>query len=69
MTKVTCPVSGDKCVECGLYRGRHIHCSFFKRNIEIDYSQEEINDRRRKMEEELTVEGVWDIQKMPKKSS
>ncbi len=69
MARTTCPVSGGECVECGLYRGRHIHCSFFKRNIEIDYLQEEIIRRRRMQEQELTAEGVWDIQRMPKKSS
>lgn len=68
MGKVTCPVSGEKCVECGIYRARHIHCSFFKRNIEIDYSQEEILQRRRQTEDELTAEGVWDIERQPKKS-
>jgi hypothetical protein len=69
MTKLSCPVSGGACIECGLYRGRHIHCSFFKKNIEIDLSQDEIARRRRAMEDHLTLEGVWDIRKTPKKAS
>jgi hypothetical protein len=69
MTKLSCPVSGGACIECGLYRGRHIHCSFFKKNIEIDLSQDEIARRRREMEDHLTLEGVWDIRKTPKKAS
>jgi len=69
MAKLSCPVSGGACVECGLYRGRHIHCSFFKRNIEIDLHQDEIARRRREMEDQLTLEGAWDIRRTPKKSS
>ena len=69
MTKTTCPVSGGTCIECGLYRGRHVHCSFFKRNLEVDMTQDEILRRRREMEDELTLEGVWDIKRSPKKAS
>jgi hypothetical protein len=66
--KTTCPVSGNACVECGIFRSRHLHCSFFRANLEIDQSQEEILRRRRETEEELTAEGVWFINKSPKKS-
>jgi hypothetical protein len=68
--KLTCPVSGNACVECGLFRGRHVHCSFFKRNIELSLNlhHHEILRRRRVKEEELTAEGVWAIQRAPKKS-
>jgi hypothetical protein len=68
MERLTCPVSGNPCVECGLYRGRHVHCSFFKRNLEVDLGQEEIARRRREAENELTAEGAWDIRKSPRKA-
>lgn len=66
--KLACPVSGNACIECGLYRGRHVHCSFFKRNLEVDLSQEEAARRRREKEDELTSEGAWLISKTPKKA-
>jgi hypothetical protein len=69
MEKSTCPISGAACVECGLFRGRHIHCSFFKRNLELNLSQKEIEQRRREAESELTAERVWDTIKTPKKNS
>jgi len=67
MTKLSCPISGAACVECGLFRGRHVNCSFFKRNLEVDIPLEEIERRRREAEKELTAEKVWDIMKTPKK--
>jgi hypothetical protein len=69
MEKSTCPISGAVCIECGLFRGRHIHCSFFKRNLELNLSQKEIELRRREAESELTAEKVWDIARTPKKTS
>ncbi len=69
MEKTACPVSGNACVECGLFRGRHLHCSFFRANLEIDQTQEEILRRRREAEDDLTAQGVWNISKSPKKSS
>jgi hypothetical protein len=69
MKKVTCPISGTVCIECGLFRGRHVHCSFFKRNLELNLSQKEIERRRRVAESELTAEKVWDIIRTPKKTS
>ncbi len=66
--KLSCPVSGGACIECGLFRGRHVHCSFFKRNIDLGLSHQEIVERRREKEKELTAEGVWAIQRTPKKS-
>jgi hypothetical protein len=69
MEKSTCPISGAVCVECGLFRGRHVHCSFFKRNLELNLSQKEIEQRRREAESELTAEKVWNITKAPKKIS
>jgi hypothetical protein len=65
---LSCPISGNACVECGLYRGRHVHCSFFKRNLEVDLAQEEIARLRREAEEELTAEGAWFIRRSPKKA-
>ena len=67
--KSTCPISGSACVECGLFRGRHVHCSFFKRNLELNLSQKEIEHRRRESESEFTTEKVWDITKTPKRTS
>jgi hypothetical protein len=69
MEKLSCPISGNACIECGLYRGRHVHCSFFKRNLEMDLTQQEIDRRRREAESELTAEKVWDIMRAPKKAS
>ncbi|HVN96803.1 MAG TPA: hypothetical protein VMT62_10260 [Syntrophorhabdaceae bacterium] len=66
--KLSCPISKAACIECGLFRGRHVHCSFFKRNIETDIPHKEIERRRREAEKELTAEGVWDIVKTPKKT-
>lgn len=67
MSEKTCPVSGNTCIECGLYRGRHLHCSFFRRNLEIDMAQEEIARRRREAEAGLAAEGAWDIRRPVKK--
>jgi hypothetical protein len=69
MTKLSCPISGGACVECGLFRARHVNCSFFKRNLEVDIPLKEIERRRRETENELTAERVWDIMKTPKKSN
>jgi hypothetical protein len=69
MEKLSCPISGNACVECGLFRGRHVHCSFFKRNLEMDLPQKEIERRRRELESELTAEGAWEIIKTPNKTS
>lgn len=69
MEKLSCPISGNACIECGLFRGRHVHCSFFKRNFEMDLSQKEIELRRREAESKLTSEKVWDITKTPKRAS
>jgi hypothetical protein len=69
MEKLSCPISGAACVECGLFRGRHVHCSFFKRNLEVDLPLKEIERRRKEAEKELTAEGVWNIIKTPKKPS
>ena len=66
--KTACPVSGNACIECGLFRGRHLHCSFFKRNLEIDLEQEEIIRLRREAEDDLTAQGVWNISRLPKKN-
>ena len=68
MEKLSCPISGNACIECGLFRGRHVHCSFFKRNLELDLSQQEIERRRRDAESELTAEKVWGIIRTPKVS-
>lgn len=69
MEKLSCPISGNVCIECGLFRGRHVHCSFFKRNLEVDLPLKEIERRRRELESELTAEKAWDILKIPKKMS
>ena len=69
MERLSCPISGNACIECGLFRGRHVHCSFFKRNLEMDLPLKEIERRRRELESELTTERVWDIIKPPKKAS
>jgi hypothetical protein len=69
MEKLSCPISGNACIECGLFRGRHVHCSFFKRNLEVDLPPKEIQRRRRELESELTAEKAWDIIKTPKKMS
>jgi hypothetical protein len=69
MEKLSCPISGNACIECGLFRGRHVHCSFFKRNLEVDLPLKEIERRRRELERELTAERVWDTIKTPKKTS
>lgn len=69
MEKLLCPISGKACIECGLFRGRHVHCSFFKRNLEVDLPLKEIERRRKEAEKELAAEGVWNIVKKPKKTS
>ena len=69
MEKLSCPISGNACIECGLFRGRHVHCSFFKRNLEVDLPLKEIERRRRELESELTAEKAWDIIKTPKRMS
>jgi len=69
MEKLSCPISGKACIECGLFRGRHVHCSFFKRNLEVDLPLKEIERRRIEAETELTAEKVWDIMRTPKKTS
>jgi hypothetical protein len=66
--KSKCPVSGNLCIECGLFRGRHVYCSFFKSNLEVGLPQKEIERRRREVEDDLTAEKVWDIKKTPKPS-
>ena len=68
MAKLSCPISGNACIECGLFRGRHVHCSFFKRNLELDLSQKEIERRRRDAESELTAEKAWEIIRTPRVS-
>jgi hypothetical protein len=68
MAKLSCPISGNACIECGLFRGRHVHCSFFKRNLELDLSQKEIESRRRDAESELTAEKAWEIIRTPRVS-
>ena len=63
--KMACPITGGKCLECPVYRGRHFYLCFTKDEESLEAIREIRNKHRLELEQADGTFGIADFFNIP----